>query len=272
MLHIGGFSLLQAVREAWLLVVISLVAAVSFFGSPGGYAESARSVLHGLCAQAPSHTIQFDGRALPFDARMTGIYGGFLMTFVSICAMGRLWRFGNPPTKIMVLLASLVMAMAVDGFNSLLNDLQQWHPYEPSNWMRVITGYGTGVALAVGLSWLVASTTWHLGSSRIAVDSFGVLLPAATGLLLLGSMLWARPGWLHLPVTILLVVSAWSTVSLLILVMVLLTFRIDDRVRTLSHLHVPAAIAMLLGISVMLGLAGARFWLEHSLGISNAMM
>ena len=264
--------MLRAAREAWLVVVVSIVAAVAFFGIPGGYAESARSVLHGLCAQTPSHTIEFDGRALPFDARMTGIYGGFLVTFVSLCAMGRLWRFGNPPSRIIVRLGALVIAMAVDGFNSLLYDLQLWHPYEPSNWMRVITGYGTGVALAVGLSWLVASTTWHLGSSRIAVDSFGMLVPAAIGLLVLGSMLWARPGWLHLPVTIMLVVSAWITVSLLILVMVLLTFRIDDRVRTLPHLHVPAAIAMLLGISVMLGLAGARYWLEQSLRISNVMM
>jgi uncharacterized membrane protein len=203
---------------------------------------------------------------------MTGIYSGFLVTFISLYAMGRLWRFGSPPTRILVLLAACVLAMAADGFNSLLFDLQLWHPYEPSNPVRVITGYGTGVALAVGLAWLVASTTWHLGSSRIAVDSFGVLLPAATGLLLLGSMLWARPGWLHLPVTILLVVSAWLTVSLLIMVMILLTLRIDDRIRTLANLHMPAAIALLLGISVMLGLAGARFWLEHTFGISNAMV
>jgi uncharacterized membrane protein len=253
-------------------VAVIVVAAVAFFGSPGGYADSAHTVLHGLCAQTPSHTILFGGRALPFDARMTGIYSGFFVTIISLYAKGRLWRFGNPPTRIMVLLAACVLAMAVDGLNSLLNDLQQWHPYEPSNWMRVITGYGTGVALAVGLSWLVASTTWKLASPRVAVDSVTVLLPPAVGLPVLGSMLWVRPEWLHFPLTILLVVSAWLTVSLLIMVMILLTLRIDDSIRTLAHLHVTAAIALLLGISVMLGLAGARFWLEHTFGISNAMM
>ena len=56
------------------------------------------------------------------------------------------------------------------------------------------------------------------------------------------------------------------------LVVVLLALKLDDKVRSVQHLHVPVAISALLAVSVMMGLAGVRFWLEHTIGITNAMM
>jgi hypothetical protein len=77
---------------------------------------------------------------------------------------------------------------------------------------------------------------------------------------------------LHLPVAVLLVLSAWLVVTMLVLVMVLLVLNLDGKVRHASQLHVPVAISALLAITVMIGLAAVRFWAEQTFGISNAMM
>lgn len=259
-------------KAYWLWAGVALVASVAFFASPGSYEGTSYAILHGLCAQTPSHTIKFGDSPLPFDARMTGIYSGFLVTLGSIFVRGALFRYGNPPKWIVATLAALVLAMAVDGFNSLLTDLGVWHPYVSGNAMRVLTGYGAGSALAVALGWLVASSAWNLGSPDVAVGRREDLLIPVGGLLCFGSVLAWSPGWLHFPVSLTLVVSAWLTVTLLMLVIVLLGLRLDARVRSFGELHVPVAISALLALSVMIGLASARFWAERTFGITNSML
>ncbi len=260
------------IRDYWLWVSVLAVAGIVFFGAPGSYAATSHTILHGLCAQTPSHTISFGGNMLPFDARMTGIYGGFLITIVAIVAGGKLFHYGNPPKRVIALLVFLVGLMAVDGFNSLLTDLMIWHPYESGNGLRVVTGYGTGVALAIALSWLLASSAWNLGSPAPSIGRLRDLAVPAAGLVAYGLLLIVSPGWLHFPVSMLLVVSAWSTVTILTLVIVLLALRLDSQVRQVRQLHVPVAISALLAVSVMIGLASVRFWAERAFGISNAMM
>jgi uncharacterized membrane protein len=203
---------------------------------------------------------------------MTGIYGGFIVTIVIIALRGRLFCYGNPPQRVVAMLVFLVALMALDGFNSLFYDLRIWHPYEPANALRVITGYGVGIVLAVALCWLLASSVWNMSSPAIAVRGFGDLVAPAIGLAGYGVVLWVSPSWLHLPVSIILVLSAWMTVSMLVLVLVLLSLKLDAHVRKMQHLHVPVAISALLAVSVMMGLSGLRYWAEHTFGISNALM
>ncbi len=264
--------LVDRIQEYWLWAAVLAVIGVAFFGSPGDYAATSHAVLHGLCAQTPSHTFMFGDRMLPFDARMTGIYGGLLVTLAAIVARGGLFHYGSPPKRVIALLAGLVALMAIDGFNSLLTDLGLWHPYQSRNELRVATGYGTGVTLAIMLCWLLASSAWNLGSPRVAIGRFRDLLIPFVGLAVYGALLLAGPGWLHFPVSMLLVASAWITVTMLLLVIVLLALRLDSQVRQVRQLHVPVAISALLAVSVMVGLASARFWAERTFGISNSMM
>ena len=265
-------GLLSRIREYWMWVAVVATAGIVFFSAPGSYTGTSHAILHGLCAQTPSHTIRFGDQMLPFDARMTGIYGGFIITLLSIAIRGRLFSYGNPPKPVIAVLVMLVGLMASDGFNSLLTDLMFWHPWESSNSLRVATGYGTGVALAVALSWILASSAWNLGSPGVAVDRLRDLAVPLAGLGAYGVSLVASPPWLHFPVSMLLVISAWLTVTLLMLVIVLLTLKLDSRVRQIRHLHAPVAMSALLAVSVMIGLAALRFWAERTFGISNVIM
>jgi uncharacterized membrane protein len=260
------------IRRYPLWLAVSAAVGLVFFASPGDYTSTSYRVLHGLCAQTPSHTIHFGDRPLPFDARMTGIYGGVIVTLATLLVRRRMFHYGNPPRRVVMLLGAFVVGMAFDGFNSLFTDLDIWHPWESSSISRVVTGYGVGVALAVALCWLLSSSTWRMSKPEAGVGSPRDLVVPAVGLAAYGVLLVWSPSWLHLPVSMMLVISAWITVTMLVLVIVLLALNLDSSVRSIRELHVPVAMAGLLAVTVMLGLAGLRFWVEHTIGFSNAML
>lgn len=261
-------SLFSALKTYWLWCGIAALGAIVFLAMPGGYGSKAHSVLHGLCAQTPSHTFLLGGQRLPFDGRMTGIYGGTIITFGYLVVRKRVLYFGNPPWKVVALLVAFVGLMAVDGFNSLFHDLGIWHPYEPRNLYRLITGYATGISLAVTLTWLLASSMWNLSSPKPGVRSVRDLGWIALLGIPYGMAVLSGWGGFYLPVSGLLLASAWLTLTVLMLVVVLLVFRIDERVRSVPQLHVPGAAAAGLALVLMLALAGGRFWLERTFGIS----
>lgn len=260
------------IRRYPLWLAVSAAVGLVFFASPGDYTSTSYNVLHGLCAQTPSHTIHFGDRPLPFDARMTGIYAGVIVTLATILARRRMFHHGNPPRSVVTVLGAFVIAMAADGFNSLFSDLGIWHPWESTSVSRVVTGYGVGMALAVALCWLLSSSTWRMSKPESGVGSIRDLAIPAIGLAVYGVLLAWSPGWLHFPVSMMLVFSAWITVTMLMLVIVLLALKLDSSVRSVRELHVPVAMSGLLAVTVMMGLAGFRFWIEHTIGFSNAML
>lgn len=262
---------ISTIRRFWLWYAIAIGGLAVFLLMPGGFAQKSRTLLHGLCAQTPTHSFAFGGQILPFDARMTGIYGGVLVTMIYMLARGRIMRWGIPPLRIMIALALFVMAMAADGFNSLFTDLGLWHPWPPTNEARLVTGYLTGITLAAVLSWLLGSAAYRVGNREPGIASFRdigwMLLPLAPYALALLS----GATWLYVPLSLLLVGSAWLTMSLLALSVVILAFRLDDRLVRLDGLHLPGAAAAIVGLTIMLALALGRVWLETALGIPSTL-
>src|SRR5262245_31628876 len=64
--------------RAYLFPLVAGLVVLLFLAAPWSLEHKAHAALHGLCAQRPSHSFTFGSSTLPFDARMTGIYGGFL--------------------------------------------------------------------------------------------------------------------------------------------------------------------------------------------------
>lgn len=258
---------IQLLLDFWTWPLLACVAIVALVAMPGPIHHAAHGALHGLCAQQPTHSFMFGERYLPFDARMTGIYGGVLITLAWFARRGRLRCWSTPPRAVVVLLVGLVALMGLDGTNSLLLDLRMWHPYQPSNVGRLVSGLGAGVAMATLLAWLFATSVWSRGEGRAAVRSPREL--AEIGLLcgLYAIAVLMEPGWLFVPITIMLLGSAWFTITLLMLVVVVLASRREGAFADIRQMHVPVLGASVLALGVMLGLAAGRFWLERALGI-----
>lgn len=249
----------------WLLVAAVAVAFVAFGGD--SIASSSRAVLHGLCAQRPSHSFTVDGQVLPFDARMTGIYTGALWTWAVVALRGRLLAAAAPPRAVVAVLASAVGALAVDGFNALAVDLNAWHPYEPMNEVRFFTGFGGGVVLVTLEVWLIGGALWKIAARRPAWDSLAQLWCVAPAALATLVVIAFNAAWIYPVLAGLLLASAWVTVSGLMLVMVALGLGLDRQVTSARRLDMPLAVSAIAGLAVIVALAQLRFWLERTLGI-----
>lgn len=230
--------------------------------------EKAHGALHGLCAQTPSHSYVLGGQRLPFDARMTGIYGGFGVAFGFLAYRGRLRCLTLPNWRILAVLGLFVATLGIDGTNSLLLDMGHWQPYQPRNDLRLFSGLLTGIALAVGVCYLLSTTLWRRGRHDSAIVSdfreLGLLMvlqvPVAVAVA-------AGPGWFYAPIAVALVLAATAVITSLTLVMSTIALRRDGTFGSFAEIGPSAVIALALAIVFMGSIAGGRFWLEHLFGL-----
>jgi uncharacterized membrane protein len=260
----------MTVHKNWKVLAIAGVIVGSlalFLAAPWSLQEKSLAALHGLCAQQPTHSFWFGDSRLPFDARMTGIYGGFLIVFGYLLARGRLYRIGVPPSSIILGLGGFIAIMGVDGVNSTLNDVGLPHVYEPSNHLRFFTGALTGTTLAVFTWLLAASVLWSpdVASRKPLMRSWKEFLPIALIVVMFWMLLQLDWPPLFAPLAILLVFSAVLVLSTIALAAIALLSGAFQRATHPSELAGRAVAAVLLAYLVMSSIAGARFMLEAAM-------
>jgi uncharacterized membrane protein len=250
----------------WLVMLVGFA---GFLAAPWPLAEKAHAVMHGLCAQIPSHTFILGNQPLPFDARMTGIYSGLAVTMIMVAFRTRLRASALPSAGMLVTLIALVALMAVDGFNSLFLDLGMRYVYEPQNWLRLVTGAGAGTALGVTLCFLTAETLWRQPDHRSRVFIWRDL--ALTIICWIPIMVAVLSGVAALfpVVTLVLLASAVITVCSIAYMMLVLTRMTNNRHTSYSQLGSEAAAGIVLGFVAIAFLACGRFALERWAGIAS---
>ncbi len=253
-----------SVRRLLSVVGLLAVSIGAFLLAPWSLQDKSLAALHGLCAQQPGHSFWFGDARLPFDARMTGIYGGFLIVGIYLLSRGRLYRSGPPPVSVLITAAVFVAIMGVDGVNSTLNDFGMPYVYEPSNHLRYFTGAMTGTSLALFI-WMIAGGV--LWSPQVAIDkpimrSWKEFLPIATLVTMFWALLQMQVAFLFAPIAVFLVISAVIVVSSIALVALrLATGGFQKALRPLD-LSRSAVVAILIAYAVMSSISGARFMLE----------
>lgn len=245
----------------WLLVGLLGL----FFAAPWGWEQKAHVLMHGLCAQIPSHTLRFGAHGLPFDSRMTGIYGGFASAMFYLLARGRHRCAGVPGLPTMVVLGGFVLAMAVDGFNSLLVDLFAPHLYQPDNRLRLATGLGTGVAIACVMCFLFATSVWRRPQMQLPAVGLADVGPLIVAQFPFFALAVSGVPQFALPLTLFLVLAALGAVSGIVLASIML-FRGQERaIATFGELDRLASVSLMIGLTIIGALASGRFLLEHLL-------
>jgi uncharacterized membrane protein len=201
---------------------------------------------------------------LPTDARMTGIYLGAAATVVWLIAARRLRSTRTPSLPVLMLLATFVLAVAVDGFNALLADLRLPTLYGPSNFLRIITGLLAGIALGLAIGHLFACSVWvHADREQAVIKKpIELLVPvgfsAAVALLALsGSPM------LYAPFAVGLVVAAVGVFWLLGIVVLALVTDSGWSYRRWSDLAPVALYSLVVAILIVGGLSGLRFAAEQ---------
>lgn len=251
----------------WAFITLSAVLLGALVFWPAGtFASRMQVAVQGVCAQ--QHYVLFGTQHLPLCARNTGVYAGFLATLCYLLVIGRGRAAKMPPWSIVGFLSAAVVAMGADGINSLLRDLGNRNVYLPHNELRIATGLGMGMALAVfGL--LVFNVSLRPNArweERVVGSWLHVGGMIATGSVLYAVVSWA-PAWLYVPLA---VFSVAGIVGLLwasnVFVVAMLTGH-EGRVRALRQLAQPATIGLVLVTGELALLAWLRYLLEQSLRI-----
>ncbi len=248
------------------LFYLALLAALVFW--PGAtLIERLRWLDSGICAQQPSHSFFPGGQQLPLCARNTGIYLGFFVTLLTLIALGRGRVQKLPRWPVIVVLLAGVLAMAIDGFNSLDLDLGLPHLYQPHNLLRLATGLATGLALATLSLPIVNYLFWRESNERRSVESWSdlpVLLPG----LVLSFFAVASQSWIILyPVALLSTAGLLSVVSGINLMIIVAVTKRDQTFERYRALFPFFRLALLLAIGELLVLAQLKFALLQALGL-----
>lgn len=223
-------------------------------------------IVSGVCSQA--HYLHIGPYTMPLCARNTGIYAGFAATLIYLLAAGRGRAAGLPALPIVGLLALGVVAMGVDGLNSLALDVGGYHLYTPDNRLRVVTGIGMGAA--VGVFILAVFNVSLRADARLDQPILGGWADvggiAAVGAVLYALLFFAPPA-LYYPLAMFSVVGIGGVLFAMNTFVAAMVTGFEARVRSLGQLARPATFGLLLTVLELAVLAGLRVLMERSLGM-----
>ena len=209
---------------------------------PPGLLGKADAVGYAVCHRIDLRSFHLGDRPLPLCSRCTGMYLGALLGLAfQELASGR--RAGLPSRRLMILLAVLAFAFAVDGLNSYLH-LFPGAPslYEPTNTMRLVTGTGMGLVVALFIYPAFNQSVWKAYDPSPALSGWR---PVISLLLLSLAIDWLV--WIQNPFLLFLfgLISALGVMVLLTMVYTifwLMLLKQENRSQRWSQLLLPLAM------------------------------
>lgn len=235
----GIKSNLVVQNKYWKVLIIlafGLTLIAWLVNTPPGLLGKADAIGYAVCHRIDLRSFHLGDRQIPLCARCSGMYLGAMLGLAYQWIIGRR-RTGIPSWKIIVPTSIFVIAFILDGFNSFLS-LFPGAPqiYQPNNILRLLTGTGMGLAVAILLYPAFNASVWRLIDPRPAMTSFRsfvILIVIAIGLDLL--VLLENPVILY-PLSL---ISAAGVVVLLTLVytmMLMMIFKAENRYNQFSHM------------------------------------
>jgi uncharacterized membrane protein len=178
-------SILNRIKAASKYLVIAaalLVFTGWFISTPPGLFGKVDAIGYAVCHRISERSFHIGNIQLPLCARCSGMYLGAVTGLVFQVISG--WKRSRiPHWSILALLAAFVVAFGIDGSNSYLYLLKQLSPgilpkipnlYIPNNTLRLLTGSGMGMGMALMLFPAFNQTVWADGQDKPAIPGWKV--------------------------------------------------------------------------------------------------
>jgi hypothetical protein len=184
--------------------------------------ESLRALLYGVSSQRASHSVFLGGQQLPLEARMGGIFLGFLCAVALVAVLGRLRASQLPGGWLALACWALVALTGLDGLNAFFFDGNLPHLYTPNTTLRLLTGLGAGLAVGLMAIPVVAGVVWAKPLDEGSLEDPLELMAGLALAGLLGGLILAGVGALMWPIGLAMLVSvliAFSVANLYVIVL-----------------------------------------------------
>jgi len=259
----------------WLVPLAALVMVVTWLSiAPPGILGKADALGYAVCHQLPERSFQVAGQPLPLCARCSGMYLGAVvgLAFQAITARR---RGGMPPKGIVILLALFGLAFALDGANSYLYLVKSVYAgrldfiptlYIPNNTLRLFTGSGTGLAIAVAIYPSFSQTIWRDWSPQPAMPGlkpFTLLV----GLMLVLDLL-VLPEWdiVLYPVALISAGGVLLVLTMVYAMLWMIFMRLENKFMSLGEAWLPILGGLTIALIQITAIDLFRLWLTHTWG------
>ena len=230
--------------------------------------DALRALLYGVSAQRPSHSLFLGGQQLPLEARMGGIFLGFLCALVLVALLGRL-RAGKTPSAWLGFACWVLIALTgIDGLNAFFYDGSIPHFYTPNTALRLLTGLCAGLGLGLMAMPSVASVVWSRPSDEASIEDPTELLGGLAIAGLVGALILAGVGARAWPIAVGMLAGVVVAFGVANLYLVSLVTRRVRQARDLAELRGGIIASFGLTLLELGGLAALRGFLIASYGFS----
>jgi len=225
--------------KATLALAVGLVLLGWLLNTPQGLLGKADAIGYAVCHRIDLRSFHLGERALPLCARCSGMYLGAML---GLAYQALRWprRSGMPVRSVQAVLVVFVLAFALDGINSFMS-LFPSGPllYESQNWLRLVTGSGMGLAIALVLYPAFNQTVWRVQDHRPAMERLGSMLGllALSGLVIL-ALLSGSPVLLY-PLALISAAGVLILLTLVYTMIWLMVLRRDNTIQRAGQLVWP---------------------------------
>ncbi len=271
-----GYNRHMAFRNSlwqYLIPLFSVGVLIWWFQlTPPGLLGKMDGIGYAVCHRIEERSFHVDGRQMPLCARCTGTFSGaFLGLMVQLGVARR--RSGLPSRPWLALFGLLALLWALDGTNSYFYLLKQVGSnvislptlYTPNNTLRLFTGSGMGLAMALILYPVANQTFWREVDPRPALKREAIVLLLGGVYLLDLAILTEHPLVLY-PIAVL---SPLGALGLLVVVFALLwvmVMRGENSFECVDDLWLPLIAGLTLALLLIGGIDLLRFRLTGTWG------
>lgn len=249
-------SKFKSVSKYFVIVAVLLVLVGWLLNTPSGFSGKLDAIGYAVCHQIPERSFHIGDYQLPLCARCSGMYLGAMLGLALQSVTG--WKRGKTPHwGIIAILVVFFLAFGVDGSNSYLYLIKQVRPgfldqiqnlYIPNNTLRLFTGSGMGLAIAVMLFPAFNQSIWadyDDNKSALNWKTFGLLVALTVILDLL--VLTDSPIVLY-PLALVSALGVWILLTMVYTIVWVMLMRQDNQFTSLKQLWLPLLAGLTIAI------------------------
>lgn len=260
----------------YLVIVAAVLVFIGWFiSTPPGLFGKADAIAYAVCHRISERSFHIGSLQLPLCARCSGMYLGAVVGLVFQSITG--WKRGKVPHwGILSVLIFFFLAFGIDGANSYLYLLKQIRPgilpqipnlYVPNNTLRLLTGSGMGLDMAILIFPAFNQTVWSdCQEKKSAVPGwkvFGLLVGLQVVLDLL--VLTESPLVLY-PLAIIGVLGVLLLLTMIYALVYIMLLGQDNKFTKARQLWMPLVAGFTIAMIQTSAIDLVRFWLTGTWG------